>query len=85
MKATEQQLEIMASETNPYRTSAPFGDETRGYKLGYRDGYNQRDKELSKRMSDEELRQKIEATYEPNMIRPDTEALMNIAKQFANI
>lgn len=85
MKASQQQIEIMAAEANPYKSSAPYGDETRGYKLGFADGYNQRDKELSKRISDDELRRQFEATYEPNMIHPDTDKFIEIAKKYANI
>lgn len=83
---TQKELKEIASNKNPYKVSAPYGDETRGYKQGFTDGYEYRNQELEKeRMSDEELRKMIEDTYEPNMVRPDTEALMDIAKKYADI
>lgn len=85
-KASKKQLEIMAKETNPYKVGTPFGPETRGYKLGYVNGYNQRDKEIKKRrISDEELLARFDkAVRQPNMIVGDAAACVKIAKDYAN-
>lgn len=42
---TEKQLNEMAAEANPYKIGSPYGEETRGYKIGFVDGYKERDKE----------------------------------------
>ena len=84
MKANKTQLDKMAAEANPYKVGSPYGLDTRGYKLGFPDGYEKRDSEIKAgKISDEELRKKFEETYEPNMIYPDTEQFIRIAKEYA--
>jgi O-acetylhomoserine/O-acetylserine sulfhydrylase-like pyridoxal-dependent enzyme len=84
---TEKELIEIATESNPYKVAAPYGDETRGYKIGFVDGYKSRDKEImTNKMSDEALRALFEKEVgEPNTVQVDVEALMKIAKEYAGI
>ena len=83
---TEKQLNETAIESNPYRIAAPYGDETRGYKLGFTDGYKLRDKEImANKMSDEALRALfVKEVSAPNTVQINVEALMKIAKEYAD-
>lgn len=84
---TEKELIDIATEINPYKVSAPYGEETRGFKLGVHDGYMLRVKEEQEgRISDEALRALFEKeVYEPNTVQINVEALMKIAKEYAGI
>jgi hypothetical protein len=84
---TEKELIEIATESNPYKVAAPYGEETRGYKIGFVDGYKERDKEvMANKMSDEALRALFEKEVgEPNTVQINVEALMKIAKEYAGI
>jgi O-acetylhomoserine/O-acetylserine sulfhydrylase-like pyridoxal-dependent enzyme len=84
---TEKELIEIATEINPYKVGSPYGEETRGYKIGFVDGYKSRDKEImTNKMSDEALRALFEKEVgEPNTVQVDVEALMKIAKEYAGI
>ena len=84
---TEKELMEIATEINPYRIAAPYGEETRGYKIGFVDGYKERDKEImANKMSDEALRALfVKGVGDPNTVQINVEALIKIAKEYAGI
>lgn len=84
---TEKELIKIATEINPYKVSAPYGEETRGYKIGFVDGYKERDKEvMANKISDEVLRALfVKEVGDPNTVQINVEALMKIAKGYAGI
>lgn len=83
---TEKELIEIATEINPYKVGSPYGEETRGYKIGFVDGYKSRDKEIKANKISDKLRALFEKEVsEPNTIQINVEALMKIAKEYAGI
>ena len=84
---TEKELMERATEINPYKVGSPYGEETRGYKIGFVDGYKERDKEImDNKMSDEALRALfVKGVGDPNTVQINVEALIKIAKEYAGI
>lgn len=83
---TEKELIEIATEINPYKVGSPYGEETRGYKIGFVDGYKERDKEVMvNKMSDKSLRALfVKEVCESNTVQINVEALMKIAKEYAD-